>query len=126
MKNIAILLHLSLVVLYFYMAEVQLNDPDPLYWICTYGFAALFPLSRVFGRDIAKFAPFALGLVVAGLLASAPGFLDYLRSGDYSSLTGSMSLAPYVEYAREFLGLIIATVGILFYWLRPSGGGRSW
>ena len=111
-------------LLYFYMAEVQFNDPDPLYWVCVCGLAVLFPLCRILKRDIAKCAPFALALVVAGLLESAPGFLEYLQFGNYRSLTGSMSFASYVEYAREFLGLLLAGAGLVFYWLRPIDGGR--
>ena len=62
-------------------------------------------------------------MVIAGLLISAPGFSDYLRSGNLGSIYGEMlDSAPYIEYAREFLGLLITATALGFYFKASSPG----
>lgn len=101
-------------VLFAWMAAIQLNDPDPLYWFPVYGGVAMTTLAAVFGRRLPRFTLVMLGAVVAGLLIAAPGFADYLRSADWAALFGRMSPdRPYVESAREFLGLAIAGCALL-------------
>ena len=101
---------------------LQFNDPDPFYWVVAYGLAAVVPLLNLLGRRPQYFAGISFGLIVSGLIYSAPGFVEYLRSGDFGSLTGPMDVpATYVEPAREFLGLLIAFAavsGYLYNWCR--------
>lgn len=113
--------HLMVAALFMLMAAIQLNDPDPLYWCLVYLAVAAVPMLHAFERTQVMFYWVTCGLVSAGMLMSLPGFVDYVLSGDYGSVTGAMTNAkPYIEYAREFLGLVIAAVGLYFY--RP---GRS-
>ncbi len=98
------------------MAAIQMNDPDPLLWLTVYLAIAVVPASRIFGMRLPVPFGIVVGLVSAALLLSFPGFVDYMRSGDYASLTGGMSAEkPYVESAREFLGTAIGAVCLLFY-----------
>jgi hypothetical protein len=101
------------------MAVVQFNDPDPIYWIVVYGAAAWVVASHAFGRATGDKASIVLGLVIAGLMIVAPGFWDYVRSGDFTSISGEMAGSnTYVESAREFLGLAIALAALLFVRIR--------
>lgn len=96
------------------MAAVQFNDPDPMYWIVVYGAAAWVVASHAFGRATGDIASIVLGLIIAGLMIAAPGFWDYIRSGDLASISGEMAgSSSFVESAREFLGLIIALAALL-------------
>ncbi len=96
------------------MAGLQLNDPDPAYWLMTYLMAGLVSLLALLNKSLATVSPLAAGLVLAGLLIAGPGFVDFLVSRDYGSLTGAMSdNKPYVESAREFIGLLIAAMAIV-------------
>ena len=98
---------------------LQLNDPDPIYWVAVYGLATLVPVLSLIDKRSLFAAALALGMIFAGLIDSAPGFVDYLDSGNYASITGSMRGAPrYVEYAREFLGLLLAGAAMIWYALR--------
>lgn len=99
-----------------FMAVIQLNDPDPLYWIVVYVFVGVVPAAKVFGLQSAKLTWVASGMVAAGLLVAMPGFIDYLSSGDFASIGGEMMIdKPYVESAREFGGLLIAAFTLLIY-----------
>jgi hypothetical protein len=102
--------------MFFAIAAVQLNDADPIYWAAVYLIAAIVPAARVAGYQLPTTCKIAFGMVVAGLLISSPGFLDYLTSGDYAAIGGQMMVEkPYVESAREFLGLLIAAACVAFY-----------
>ena len=106
------------------MAYLQFNDPDPLYWVGVYLAVAVVAQLKVFGVLTRLVFHLAFGLVLAGLLMSAAGFIDYLRSGDYGALTGEMlTHKPYVESAREFLGLLIACASLAIY--RPDRDSRT-
>ena len=105
--------HFILAALFLYVAFLQVNDPDPLYWIAVYAGTALIALAKGLGRFSDFWAAIALGLVIAGLLFSAPGFADYLESGNFGAIFGDMGGRKYVESAREFLGQIAASGSIL-------------
>lgn len=68
-----------LALLFLYAAALQLNDPDPLYWIAVYLGTALVPIAQSFGRHSKFWTAVLLGGVLAGLVISLPGFLAYLR-----------------------------------------------
>lgn len=104
--------------LFLWMAVIQFNDPDPLYWFTLYAAVAVVALAAALGRPMPRLALVALGGVVAGLLIAAPGFQEYVQSGDWASLGGEMRAdKPYVESGREFIGLVIAGAALLV--LRP-------
>ena len=101
-----------------WMAFIQFNDPDPIYWVVVYLLIAWQCLKPALGMAPAysdyRIFYLSLGLVAAGLLSSLNGFLDYLVSGDPGSITASMDgPKSYVEPAREFLGLLIGLACLL-------------
>ncbi len=107
------------------MAVIQINDPDPVFWLIVYLAVAVVPASRVLGMRLPVVFGVVAGLVVAALLISFPGFIDYLESGDYAALTGGMTAdKPYIESAREFLGMAIGALCLAFYW-RWHGGTKE-
>lgn len=110
------LFHGIAALLFFTMAAIQLNDPDPLYWVVVYIAAALLPCALCFGARLETLSKVVLGMVLAGLLISGPGFIDYFASEDYASIYGGMSGdKPYVESAREFGGLMIVVVYLALF-----------
>lgn len=116
MKLTLRLAHGLVAAVFLLMAALQLNDPDPLYWVVVYTAVAAIPAARAFGQRLPTILLIACGMVLAGLLFSLPGFIDYLTSGDYASLGGAMMAEkPYVEPAREFLGLLIAAGCLMAY-----------
>jgi len=101
--------HGGAVLLFLMVAYVQMNDPDPLYWVVVYLLVGGIAVTRMVGRTGGWGVRVAVGMVLAGLLASGPGFVSYFTSGDYGSIYGKMAMdKPYVESVREFLGLVVA------------------
>jgi len=98
------------------MAAIQLNDPDPAYWIVVYVVVAAIPAARIFGYRLRGLTIFAAGMVLAGLIIATPGTIDYLTSSDFAAIRGKMmGEKPYVESAREFIGLAMAAISVLCY-----------
>jgi len=114
--------HVLVTIVFLVMAAIQLNDPDPVYWFVVYAVVAAVPAGRAFGCQLSVTLAVAGGMVLAGLLISGPGFVDYLASGDYAAIGGKMAGGQtYVESAREFLGLLIAGVCLAVYKLKLKG-----
>jgi len=108
-------------LVFILMAALQLNDPDPLYWFLVYAAVAVVAAAAVVGRQLPRFALVTLGAVIAGVLIAAPGFVDYLQSGDWGSIAEHMNdEEPYIEQGREFVGLLIAATALLLL-TRRSG-----
>jgi len=103
------------------MAAIQFNDPDPIYWVTVYAVAAIIPIGQLIGRRFPALWTLVMGMIIAGLLMSLPGFWNYLTADDFLSITREMlGDKPYVEYGREFLGLMIAALLLLPYRFRVN------
>ena len=114
MTNVTRVLALIGTALFAWMAVIQFNDPDPLYWFTVYAATAIVTLAVALGRPLPRFALVVLGLVIAGMLIAAPGILQYVQSGDFASINDKMRPdKPYIESAREFIGLAIAGTALL-------------
>lgn len=109
-------LNYVLAVVFFAMAGLQFNDPDPIYWVAVYGGTALIALSKGLGRYSEFWAAITIGGVVAGLIYAAPGVLNFIEFGSVDDLTGVLtSSKPYIESTREFSGLMIALIVLASY-----------
>jgi hypothetical protein len=97
-------------------AYLQLNDPDPTYWVLVYGLGAVVPLLNILGKQNQFIAALTMGMVISGMIYSAPGVGDWLQAGDFGSITESMDgSATYVEPAREFIGLLMELIVVGWY-----------
>jgi len=93
------------------MALLQLNDPDPAYWVVTYALTGVCAQGPRVTHLLLPTVWATIGLVLAGLLQSLSGFIQFISLGDWSSLTGTMSKSqPQIEFAREFLGLLLCVM----------------
>ncbi len=94
---------------------MQLNDPDGIIWFLVYALVAGICLYSNY-RTIPKYTL----LLVAVLLLAYAGFhfslfLDYLQTENKEEIFGEMVYEkPYLEGSREFLGLLIAALGVLY------------
>lgn len=112
------ILRLLLGAIFLVFALIQLNDPDPMLWVFIYGVASgLFFISA--------FKPVSLQLLISVIVGSAcfslfflPKVIDLFSVGQISEITESMKAEKdYIEETREFLGLWIMNVALLFlYW----------
>jgi hypothetical protein len=108
------------------MAFIQLNDPDPLYWVAVYFAAALLCGGLCFGSRLETLSKVVVGMVLAGLFISGPGVIEYFAATDYSSIYGKMSgEKPYVESAREFAGLVIVAIYLALFEAKIGDAKKS-
>ncbi|MGI9328944.1 MAG: transmembrane 220 family protein [Pseudomonadales bacterium] len=98
------------------IAVLQINDPDPILWTTVYLAIAVMPATKIFGYRLPIPFWITVGVAIACLIVSLPGFLEYLKSLDFASIGGEMSTdKPYVEPAREFLGVATGAICLLVY-----------
>ncbi|TNE68967.1 MAG: hypothetical protein EP344_00865 [Bacteroidetes bacterium] len=117
------ILNWILAILFALFAAVQYNDPDPFQWILLYGGVAVFYMLAAAGR-VYRWAVWAwlVWIVIwAGLLL--PEFSGWIQMGTPSIVESMKTDKPYIEFAREFLGLLIAAAGcgwLLWRGSRPA------
>lgn len=111
-----------LAVMFLTFAFVQINDPDPVIWILIYGSMAVFSIMAIFEFYPKKFIIGFLVLLALYSLAYVPGVLEWLRKDNKALLFDDLAKMqfPYIEEAREFLGLLICIVVLVFYTLRSG------
>ncbi len=117
--------NLLLFGLFGLFAFLQLNDRDGLIWFSIYIAVALVHLYEVFK----PLNQTLLRVLLVGLLIyclyHAPFFWEWLHVSHKSELFGEMVYEkPYLEGTREFLGLFLALISLLFYWKRSSKTGN--
>ena len=106
-KTFALLLGITLLG----FASLQLNDPDPIAWAGFYGICALIPLLLVFNVAYRPLFLLALVLCCIRLGIAAPSTVEYVQYMAQEPLMQAMTPnKPYIEEAREFLGVLIALV----------------
>ena len=111
-----------LAILFMIFAFLQVNDPDPFLWIVIYGAMALVCVLAIFEVYFKKLL-LALGIAfIAYCVILFPGVMEWLAQEDKSALfSETMKMEyPYIEESREFLGLVICLIVIVFYLVRTS------
>lgn len=112
------ILNLCLTALFLVSAVLQFNDPDPWLWVGIYLACAAICGFAAFG----KYNRWAILLVMAvciyELSTLLPAFRQWMGDG-MPSITESMkATAPHVELVREFLGVAICLVVLVFQYTR--------
>ena len=116
------ILNSFLALMFMAFAFVQVNDPDPILWILIYGAMAVVSVMAIFEYYIPRLM-WSIGL---GYMAYAvilfPGMMDWYNSSDRSLLFDDIAKMqyPYIEEAREFLGLMICISALIFYLYRAA------
>jgi len=112
MKVISKLFAIIFVILCLVSAYLQLNDPDPLLWICLYLAAAVIAILFVL-KKLPKLAYF---LFFLGYLIGAYLFWPVTFEG--VSIGGGDIIN--IEHARESLGLFILSAVMFIFWVKSK------
>lgn len=102
-------------ILFVLFAVVQLNDPDGILWFSIYIMVAIICFYSIFKVIPKKI----LWVIIIGLLIYSAFyfslFIDYLQKDQKSEIFGEMVYEkPYLEGSREFLGVLIAALGVCY------------
>ena len=107
-----------LTLLFILFAAVQLNDPDPYYWIAIYTLVGAISGFAVLGKYNKNIILTGIGICLIWMYTLIPGVADWFEKG-MPSITGSMKAeSPHVEYLREFLGLFIVLLALIFHYIQ--------
>jgi hypothetical protein len=109
------ILYVLLALLFALFAYFQTNDPDSLGWIAMYAAVGLLFGLMAAGR-YSRYVTIGLATLLAlGLLFYAPGLWEFFTNDDGITFSQGMSNQyPYIEEAREFGGLLIALLAVIF------------
>ncbi|MBR9919650.1 MAG: hypothetical protein GYB31_02355 [Bacteroidetes bacterium] len=112
-------------ILFLLFAMVQWNDPDPVLWVGFYLFVSIVCGLFVFGKPIK--GPVLIGLIVSLLWMgnTLSGFLDWVRSGQHSIIEQMKADSPEIEVAREFFGLCLAFLCLLYHYFIIHRKGKE-
>ncbi|GIL21583.1 MAG: hypothetical protein BroJett042_00960 [Bacteroidota bacterium] len=105
-----------LALMFVSFVAVQFDDPDPILWVFIYSNMVVICVWSVFAVP----NKYWIWISAAGYLVYAifliPGALDWFQSPDRSLLFDDLAKMqyPYIEETREFLGLIICVVVLLW------------
>jgi hypothetical protein len=103
-----------LAAMFLMFAFVQINDPDPVIWILIYGAMAVFCIMAIFEFYPRKILLVLLVLFIIYSFVYFPGVREWFERDNKSLLFDDVAKMqyPYIEQAREFLGLLIC-IGVL-------------
>ena len=111
------ILNFILAVMFLIFAFVQINDPDPVIWILIYGVMAVTCIMAIFEFYPAKVMIGLLVILVIYSFTYLPGVMEWLQKDNKALLFDDIAKMqyPYIEQAREFLGLMICVGVLIFY-----------
>ena len=114
-------LNFLLAIMFLAFAYLQLNDPDPILWISIYGVMVVFCGMAAFGIYPRKIHIAVLVIFALYSLYYFPGVTEWLRQEDKTTIFDEMAKEKnhFIEESREFFGLLICVIVLLFYILRP-------
>lgn len=114
------IVNIILTILFALFAVVQFNDPDPIVWVIIYGTVAVISGFAAAGKYDKNVILTVIGICIIWMLTLVPGVVDWVEKG-MPSITGSMKAeSPHVEYLREFLGLFIMILVLLFHYFQAK------
>ena len=102
--------NIILSVLFLIFAAVQFNDPDPWIWVALYTLVAVICGMAAVGNY--RKTLILLGLAVCGieLFNIGPEFIKWVNMGMPNIADEMQADAPHIEFAREFLGLLLCVL----------------
>ena len=109
-----------LAVMFLFFAFLQVDDPDPLIWILVYGGMAVLGVLAMFDRYFPKVIATLIVIFVAYSLIYINGVREWLGEDNKALLFDDLAKMqhPYIEETREFMGLWICIIVLVFYFVR--------
>ncbi|MBI1225055.1 MAG: hypothetical protein GC192_07430 [Bacteroidetes bacterium] len=109
--------NLVLTTLFILFAAVQYNDPDPIHWMALYLFVAAVCGFAAFGKFNKYVLWVGIAICVVWLAFTTHDFIDWIRLGEPSIVSEMKATEPHVELTREFFGVLICLVVLIWqYW----------
>lgn len=117
----------SLAALFLLFAALQYNDPDPGLWMLVYGAISVACACAVFNvYSVPVMIVMAGGYLILSAL-HVDGMLEWLKSPNRNKIFDDVAKMqyPYIEEAREFLGLLICLIALMYLFYLQRRKGRA-
>lgn len=120
-------LNFILAALFLLFAFVQVNDPDPFLWIIIYGGMAVLAVLAMFDIYPRHVILVALVVFIGYSLVYIRGVGEWLRRENKAELFDDVAKMNhlYIEETREFLGLWICIMALIFYFIRSRQKSKT-
>jgi len=112
------ILNLLLAIVFALFALAQYNDSDGWTWIIMYLFVAVTSFFAFRGDYNRGILAVALILMLGWLALLLPDFLEWINLGMPSIADEMQAKNPYIEITREFLGLLLAFITLIFHFFQ--------
>ena len=112
-------INIILAVLFLTFAALQFNDdPDDIwFWIIIYSTVGIISAFAAFKRYNMQVLVLAIGVILYQMFRMFPAFTQWISMG-MPSITGEMkAISPHVELVREFLGLCVCLIVIIYHYI---------
>lgn len=114
--------NLILAVLFLLFAAVQFNDDpnDIVFWVLVYSGVGIISAFAAFDKYNMWVILLGLAAVVFELFRKFPTFAQWISSGMPSIIGEMQASTPYIELAREYLGLVLCLIVLIYHYIRYS------
>lgn len=127
MRPIHTFFHWFVLIMFVVFTVLQFNDADPIPWIIGYSWVSIVAAMKLFEKirpaeRVIRILSI-LSIIIYSIWAVIwfPEVLTWFELG-MPSITGSMSAeTPYIEYVREFMGLLICISSMAYLYLSENG-----
>lgn len=104
-----------LLIVFLAFTVLQLNDPDSVYWVAIYGFIVVIVLLAMLGKQPQVVLKGALIVYFLLLIYYSPALYSWIFRHHAANIAQSMSTEKmYIEEAREFFGVLLCFIIIVF------------
>lgn len=108
--------HKIIAFVFFLFAAVQYNDSDAWIWIPVYLVVSSIAILVDRKKYYPKVCLILCLIMLVAMFTYVPQVIDWAQNG-FPSITGSMQASsPFIEFIREFFGLLICLAALLYYY----------
>ena len=114
--------NLILAVLFILFAVLQFNDDpnDIIFWVLVYAGVGIISAFAAYNKYNMWAILFGLAAVVFEMFRKFPTFAQWISSGMPSIVDEMKASSPYIELAREYLGLMLCFIVLIYHYVRFS------
>jgi hypothetical protein len=113
-------LNIILCLLFILFLGWQWNDPDPYLWMPIYGFVACVCGMAAWGKYNKSLILIGLSILTIYTLTYIPAFIDWINMGMPNLVETMKADKLYIELTREFGGLVICVIALLFQYFQAK------
>lgn len=110
------LVYILLALIFGVFAYLNLNDPDPIQWVLAYGCTAVLFAFAAAGRGDRRISGALAVALAIWMLTMSGGMIDWFQAGMPTIVDEMKATNPHIEVVREFLGLLIAVLAVVWLW----------